>query len=331
MRTLSAAFGRPHPSKRRLLSLLALAGPAWLAGCSGPARAPLPTPCTPPVAEVNWNGLHDEQASVRLKVLYDGLMASRANPDVTLAQLVQQDTQSRTEAMAMLKEGRLVTARDYFHAASIFVCGTCADHHVLALKLARRAWERGIGEAWGPYGQAAVRHIRDGGREPKYENGLFRSWLNLNPVNQEFWKVEQGVFRVPLKLPTTLESDRPALEEAVLAAQRSVMAFARRNGWEALCRESLLDRAGIFEDRSPYEKTLRQMRSVPAKEALKDVPPALLEERALIALSPALSGQTQDYAGLLAHALARGLYRRVLPEAPSEPSDVEAWLKTRGF
>ena len=311
--------------------MLVLAGVASLWGCSRPARTPLPTPCTPPVAEVNWNGLYDEQASARLKVLYDGLMASRANPDVTLAQLVQQDTQSRTEAMAMLKEGRIVTARDFYQAGSIFLYGTCPDHHMLALKLARRAWERGIGEAWGPYGQAAVRHIRDGGREPEYENGLFRSWLNLDSVNQEFWKVEEGVFNIPLKLPTALESERHTFEEAVLAAQRRVIAFALANGWTAHLKESFLDRAGIFEDRAPYEKTIRQMRSMPAKEALKDMSPALLEERALIALSPALSGQTQDYAGLLARALARGLYRRVLPEAPSEPSDIEAWLKAKGF
>ena len=317
--------------KRWLRFLLALPALVLLAGCSRPAQAPLPSPCVPPVAEVNWNGLHDEQASARLKILYDGLMASRANPDVTLAQLVQQDTQSRTETMAMLKEGRIVTARDFYEAGSIFLYGTCPDHHVLALRLARRAWERGVGEAWALYGQAAVRHLRDGGREPRYENGLFRSWLDLDSVDQEFWKVEEGVFNVPLKLPTALEIERNTFEEAVLTAQRRVNAFARANGWTAQLKESFLDRAGIFDDRTPYEKTIRQMRSVPAKEALKDPPPALLEERALIALSPPLSGYAGDFADLLARALARGLYRRVLPAAPSEPADIEAWLKAKGF
>jgi hypothetical protein len=274
-----------------------------LISCGGPGTQSGGSPCRPPAQTVNFNGTFDEAASARLQALCDAQAASRASDQATLSELVKTDEARRVEVMAMLHDGRLAAPRDLHLAGTLFYYSTCADHLRLAMELARRAWERGSADSWALYVRTARRYLEMRGTKAPTEASGDRTWANLDAVTRQFDTVEPGVFRVPLKLPSSLEAQRGSLEGAVLSAQRMARNTAPGSG------KSTLDRAAIFDDEAAYGKVLDQ---IAAGRAATDLPGAVLAERTLVALSlelaakrdPSISGN-ENYVRMLAQALQK--------------------------
>jgi len=311
MRTTASLRG-PVAWREALRIGVACAVLAAVQACAPPERKPASAPCRPPVEPVNWNGLHDDAASTRLKILFDAHQASRSTDQVTLAQVLAEDEARRTEVMAMLKGGALGMPRDFFYAGTLFLYSTCADHHKLAMDLARRAWERGIAEAWSLYGQAAVRLLQSQGVKPEYQSNSLHKWLDLDPINRKYNKVEEGVFRIPLKLPLSLEAERESLEQAVLEAQRLAHGGMKSAGGGRTTPESMFDRAAIFDDEAVFAKVLEQLQAGMAG-ASYDRPCAMMTERTLAALSPTLAARRdpkmaggENFVKLLTQAIEQG-------------------------
>ena len=60
---------------------------------------------------------------------------------------------------------------------------------------------------------------------------------------------EKGIYRIPLALPPSFESQRKNFEETILDAQRRLKRFALAHDWGVHVEESFVDRAEIFEDK----------------------------------------------------------------------------------
>ena len=284
---------------------------AILISCGAPAPRSVVESCRPPVQTVNFNGTADDAASARLQALCDAQTSSRASERATLSELVKADEVRRAEVLTMLHEGRLAAPRDFHLAGTLFFYSTCADHLRLALDLARHAWERGSAESWPLYVRTARRWLETQGIKAAGESDGARTWSNLDAVNQRFNKTEEGVYRVPLKLPSSLEAERESIQNAIRAAQRLARNDTPNSAHDSVPNKSQFDRAAIFDDEAAYGKALDQL--APAEHAAPArLPCAVLAERTLVALSPTLAAKRdpsaagdENYVRLLARALEK--------------------------
>lgn len=71
-----------------------------------------------------------------LKVLYQADLADRKGDQVDWPALTRRDAERRQQVKAMLADGGIRTARDYYWAAWMFHHGQSADDHALAFALA---------------------------------------------------------------------------------------------------------------------------------------------------------------------------------------------------
>lgn len=285
--------------------------------CSG--GAPAPSPCKPAVQGVVWDGTADPAVSRQMKAIAEADGADRSTSGITLATLLANDEARRVEALSYLQEGKIAAPADLFHAAAIFARGTCPDHLELAVRLARRAWERGSAEAWALYVQTGVRWMEAQGKKPRVEEGRLRAWPVLEDLNQRLWSKGDGTFAVPLKLPATLEPKRAELEAAVRSATRKLRQWARGNGWECQVEEGFIDRVAVLESKAGLDRVVNQLRETAPADPVDPFLAGLLQYRALVILSPeaaanlhpAFSGAL-GWEQLLTMAMARQLHRRVV-------------------
>lgn len=130
--------------------------------------------------------------------------------------------------------------------------------------------------------------------------------------------VEEGVFKVRLIVPESLEHERNGLEFFLLGAQRRIVDFAKLHGWKDLTSEGFFDRAEIYDTKESFDKALARIAGVAEQEFPKTYS-AALENRVLIAVSPTIysenypEGVEEDsYEKLLAHEIAHRLHVRIL-------------------
>jgi hypothetical protein len=296
--------------------------------CSG--GGPAPSPCKPPVEGIVWEGTPDPAVSRQMEALVAADGADRSTPTITLAALQANDENRRTETMSYLQTGKIALPEDLFRAAVIFSRGTCPDHQELAVRAARRAWERGVAEAWNLYQQTGIRWMEAQGEKPRVVEGRLRAWPDLESLNRRLWAKGDGTCAVPLKLPASLEPRRAELESALLAAQRRVRESAQDLGWEQPSAEGLLDRVAVFETKTDLDRVVNQLRETASTDPVDPLLAGLLEVRALVvlapesaaALHPAFAGDS-GWEGLLAMALARPFLRRI---AGSEEAMGPPWF-----
>jgi hypothetical protein len=131
--------------------------------------------------------------------------------------------------------------------------------------------------------------------------------------------VEDGVYRVPLILPESLEHERRELELFLLGAQRRIVKFAQLHGWKDLTRESFFDRAEIYDTKRRFDKALAKIAGAAEQIEFPKTYSAALENRVLMAVLPILYSENypegieeDSYEKLLAHEIAHRLHIRIL-------------------
>jgi len=131
--------------------------------------------------------------------------------------------------------------------------------------------------------------------------------------------IEEGVYRTQLILPVSLEQRRSQFEQTLLSAQRRIVRFAKRHGWENLTKESFFDCAEIFDAKRAFDHALAKTSGLVAPVEFPKTYSAALENRVLMAVSPELYAENypegiekDSYEKLLAHEMAHRLHIRIL-------------------
>ncbi|MBA7606494.1 hypothetical protein ES703_13643 [subsurface metagenome] len=131
--------------------------------------------------------------------------------------------------------------------------------------------------------------------------------------------IEEGVYKIPLVLPKSLEPQRDELEETLLLAQRRLRAFAVRNGWDSFVREKFADRAEIYDDKGAFDIAFCRLGNVDPSIELPRTYSAALEKAVFIAVSPELYSKNypegveeKSFEKLITHEIAHRLHIRIL-------------------
>lgn len=131
--------------------------------------------------------------------------------------------------------------------------------------------------------------------------------------------IEQGVYKIPLVLPKSLESQRHELEQTLLAAQRRLRSFAIQYGWRNLIKESFADRAEIYDDKNKFDQRFLKLHGENLSTKLPKAVSAALEKRVFISVSPELYSQNYPegiedkfFEKLITHEMAHRLHIRIL-------------------
>lgn len=124
---------------------------------------------------------------------------------------------------------------------------------------------------------------------------------------------------LPILLPESLEISRRQLESDFQAAGRRIRKFADHHGWTEAAKESFIDFALIFDDKTAFDRMLLSLTSGDLTSNLPKSFSAALEHRIFISVSPDLyqlnypEGIEPDfYQKLIAHEIAHRLHIRIL-------------------
>lgn len=130
----------------RVITLAALLGTPALAG-GGPRVATSVlldgASCQPYIGRVTFGVTLDAGASREMARIVALDQAARQPGQIDWAVVAREDEARRTQALALLRAGRLSSAADYFNAALVFQHGNCPQHYQLAHLLAGQALARG--------------------------------------------------------------------------------------------------------------------------------------------------------------------------------------------
>ena len=132
-------------------------------------------------------------------------------------------------------------------------------------------------------------------------------------------KIEEGVYKIPLVLPQSLESQRNELEQTLLAAQKRLRSFAIQYGWDVLVEDSFADRAEIYDDKNKFDHRFLELHGEDLSIKLPKAVSAALEKRVFISVSPELFSQNypegieeNSFEKLITHEMAHRLHIRIL-------------------
>jgi hypothetical protein len=131
--------------------------------------------------------------------------------------------------------------------------------------------------------------------------------------------IEESVYRIPLVLPKSLETQRHELEQTLVVAQRRLRSFAIQYGWGDLVKESFADRAEIYDDKNKFDQRFLKLHGEDLSTKLPKTVSAALEKRVFISVSPELYSQNysdgveeRSFEKLMAHEMAHRLHIRIL-------------------
>jgi len=132
-------------------------------------------------------------------------------------------------------------------------------------------------------------------------------------------RIEEGVYRVQLVLPESLENERRELELFLLGAQKRIANFSELHGWKDLTRESFFDLTEIYDRKEAFDRALAKVAGASVQIEFPKTYSAALENRVLMAVSPVLYSENypegiekNSYEKLLAHEIAHRLHIRIL-------------------
>ena len=132
-------------------------------------------------------------------------------------------------------------------------------------------------------------------------------------------KIEEGVYKIPLVLPMSLESQRYELEQTLLAAQRRLRSFAIQYGWSDLIKENFADHAEIYDDKNKFDQRFLKLHGEDLSTKLPKAVSAALEKKVFISVSPKLYNQNypegieeRSFEKLITHEMAHRLHIRIL-------------------
>ena len=133
------------------------------------------------------------------------------------------------------------------------------------------------------------------------------------------YMIEQGVYKIPLVLPASLEPQRKKFDKTLAAAQKRLKNFAEKNGWEAFIKENFVDHAEIFDNKNRFDQTFLKLHDEKPSTKLPKTVSAALEKRIFIAVSPKLYSKNypegieeKSFEKLITHEMAHRLHIRIL-------------------
>ena len=136
---------------------------------------------------------------------------------------------------------------------------------------------------------------------------------------EESKKIKEGVYKIPLMLPKSLESQRYDLEQAFLAAQKRLRSFAIQYGWDGLVQDNFIDRAEIYDDKNKFDQRFLKLHGEDLSIKLPKAVSAALEKRVFVSVSPELYSQNypdgieeNSFEKLITHEMAHRLHIRIL-------------------
>jgi len=131
--------------------------------------------------------------------------------------------------------------------------------------------------------------------------------------------IEEGVYRIPLVLPKSLEPKRNGLEKELVAAQRRLRNFAVQNGWGNLVKESFADRAEIYTKQNKFIQAVIKITGENPATKFPKAFSACLEKRMFLSVSPELYSriypegiEDKSFEKLITHEMAHRLHIRIL-------------------
>lgn len=132
-------------------------------------------------------------------------------------------------------------------------------------------------------------------------------------------KVAPGVFKVPLKLPRSLEKRRAEFESDLLEAQRRLRSFSEKHDWENLTDEPLMRRAEIYDNKRDYDDHLYKLEPSLRGKPIPKTFTAGIEQDVFFAVTPEIcnevfpQGKEKDsYIKLILHELTHRLHVRIV-------------------
>ncbi len=131
--------------------------------------------------------------------------------------------------------------------------------------------------------------------------------------------ISEGVFDIPIQLEGSLEEQRGALRETLLAAQQRLARFAIEHGWREHIQAPFPKLARFYDDKARFDHDLLEFCELDTSIELPKTYCAALEKGVLISVSPDLyrelfpAGQEDSaFEKLLTHEMAHRLHIRIL-------------------
>ncbi|MFX0092898.1 MAG: hypothetical protein ACFFBD_14160 [Candidatus Hodarchaeota archaeon] len=132
-------------------------------------------------------------------------------------------------------------------------------------------------------------------------------------------QLEEGVYKIPLILPKSLQSRSEEFQNVLIEAQKRVKKFANQFYWKEEIKRSFADKCHIFDSKADFDQTLIRIFGLDCSTKLPKTFCAALESRVLLAVSPELYAEAYpegieegSYEKLLAHEMVHRLHIRIL-------------------
>ena len=139
------------------------------------------------------------------------------------------------------------------------------------------------------------------------------------PVDLLHNPVEYGVWDIPIVPAASLEPQRAALRNTLLAAQRRLTAFALKHDWRTHVQEPFARLYHVYADKASFDHDLLELCGLDPAMELPATYCAALEEGVLMSVSPELyralypqGDEESAFEKLLAHEMAHRLHIRIL-------------------
>jgi hypothetical protein len=142
--------------------------------------------------------------------------------------------------------------------------------------------------------------------------------LNNNNLPQ-IKQVEDGVYKIPILLSESIESQRLILLETILAAQRRLRNFAQQHNWQYHTKEPYAKLFQVYADKASFDQNLLEICGLDTNIELPATYCAALEQGVLLSVSPELyrtlfpeGDEEYAFEKLLTHEMAHRLHIRIL-------------------
>jgi len=137
-------------------------------------------------------------------------------------------------------------------------------------------------------------------------------------IVEKIEKVKNGIFKVPVKVPSCLEPKRSEFEKYILQAQEQLWNFALKYKWTDFLKSPLIHQAEIYNNKSEFINKLKQIVNNPLLLNIKGFS-ACIENKSLLIVTPELyrkiypqADEKNAYIKLITHELAHQLHIRIL-------------------
>jgi hypothetical protein len=159
--------------------------------------------CAPLVEPLGIGKVADKAVGQRMKEIFDEDQAVRENwenlTEADMWKMSVSDQERRIEVMAFIKDGKLATDLDFFHAAFVFQHGNCPEHFKLANELANESVKLGNEEAKWIYAASLDRYLLAIGEVQKFgtqytlTDGCTYTLEPVDPATTDEERAEYGV------------------------------------------------------------------------------------------------------------------------------------------